>query len=469
MNPVDTLDQTKIATKAVTIIGMSNDGCLSLTARALNSVQKAQVLVGGKRHLAYFPQFEGQRIPIKGKLLDLIEKIDELSHENNVVVLASGDPLFFGVGGLITKKIGSQRVEIIAHPGSIQLAFSRIGMKWDDAKIISLHGKKIEGFITKIQSADKIALLTDNINTPQKIAIHMLKYKEENWDAYVCENLGGVDEKVQQYTLSVLSQEDQLSDLNVLILNRSDISRRTPSTIGFIHEDDFEKRMPKKGLITKREVRLLSLGYLNLNKNSIVWDIGAASGSVAIEAARIAENGFVYAVEINSGCIEICKDNLITHKIDNVQVIEGRAPEALEGLPKPDAVFVGGSKGSMRDILDYCLEKLTEGGKLVINAITMENIQEAYSYAKENKLDVEISQVNISRGVPLAHYHRYEALNPIHIFAITKLVPAKLPNDSSRSNISTSELRENQCCEVKHVKNLTKQTENFGAKQKGNN
>ena len=111
MNPVETAQQATIATKAVTVIGMSDDGCLSLTARALNSVQKAQVLIGGERHLAFFPQFEGTKIPIKGKLLDLIEKISELSQENNVVVLASGDPLFFGIGGLITKKIGKQQVE----------------------------------------------------------------------------------------------------------------------------------------------------------------------------------------------------------------------------------------------------------------------------------------------------------------------------------------------------------------------
>ena len=104
MNPVDTQDKPKIATKAVTVIGMSDDGCLSLTARALNSVQNAQVLMGGERHLAFFPQFEGTKIPIKGKLMDLIDKVDELSQENNVVVLASGDPLFFGIGGLIGKQ-----------------------------------------------------------------------------------------------------------------------------------------------------------------------------------------------------------------------------------------------------------------------------------------------------------------------------------------------------------------------------
>lgn len=420
MNPVEALKESQLITKAVTVIGMSDDGCLSLTARVLNSVQKAQILIGGERHLTFFPQFEGERITIKGRLLELVDQIDELSNENNIVVLASGDPMFFGIGSLITKKIGADRVEVIAHPGSVQLAFSRIGMKWDDAKVLSVHGRSLSGFITKIQQYAKIALLTDNINSPQAIASYMLSYKEKGWQVYVCENLGGVDEKVAVYTLEELSAVDKMSDLNVLILSRTNDSWKAPAKIGFIHEDDFEKRVPKKGLITKREVRLLSLGYLNLSKDSIVWDIGAASGSVAIEAARMVEDGFVYAVEVNSECIEICKENCVTHKVDNVQVIEGSAPEALKELPLPDAVFIGGSKGNMRDILDLSLERLRNGGKLIVNAITMENVQEIYSYTKEKNLNVEISQVNISRGVPLAHYYRYEALNPIHIFSITK-------------------------------------------------
>ena len=131
----------KIKTRAVTVIGMSDDGCVSLTSRAMNAVCKAQVLAGGERHLEFFPQFEGRKIPVRGRITDILHQIEELSLENNVVVLASGDPLFFGIGGLLVKKLGLDKVEIIPHPGSIQLAFSRIGVKWDDAVTISLHGR----------------------------------------------------------------------------------------------------------------------------------------------------------------------------------------------------------------------------------------------------------------------------------------------------------------------------------------
>jgi len=159
---------------------------------------------------------------------------------------------------------------------------------------------------------------------------------------------------------------------------------------------------------------------MNLKSDSKVWDIGTASGSIAIESAKLCPQGFVYGIEVNQECIAIAKDNCMRHKVDNVEIIEGRAPEALKNLPRPDAVFVGGSKGSMREILDVCLEQLIDGGALVVNAITMENVHEAYQYFKEKELKPEITQLNVSRGVPLAHYHRYEALNPIHIFAVRK-------------------------------------------------
>jgi len=422
------LDQNEtrnIQTKAVTIVGMSDDGCISLTAQAVNAVLNAQILIGGERHLEFFPQFEGKKILIKGKLSELIQNIETLSHENNVVVLASGDPLFYGIGSLIVKKLGRDLVEIVPHPSSIQLAFSRLGLKWNDAKIISFHARPIKGFITKIQNYEKIGILTDAQNTPQKIAQHMLNYNEENWKVYICEHLGGVEENIQEMTIKKLAQNEAVKDLNVLILIRDQENFQIPATIGFIDEKKFEKRMPRKGLITKKDIRLLSLGYMNLRQNSIVWDIGTASGSVAIEAAKLCPEGMVYAVETNEECISICKENIITHKVDNVDVIHGKAPETLEGLPAPDAVFVGGSKGNMKAIIETSLTALSEGGRLVVNAITLETVQETYQYFKRAGIKAEVTQVNISKAVPLAHYHRYEAMNPIHIFCVTKTINFK--------------------------------------------
>jgi len=405
---------------AVTIVGIGDDGCASLSSRASNAVASAHVLVGGERHLAFFPQFSGERIVVKSGLGAVLDRIASLANEQTVCVLASGDPLFFGLGALVAARVGPEHVDVIPHPSSVQLAFARIGLKWDDAMCISVHGKSAQGFVTRLKRVHKAAVLTDPDNSPAQLAARMLEYGEADWDAWVCENLAGKDERVRQFALRDLAQAADIAPLNVLVLVRSDLAWRPPPAIPFLHEDAFAKRMPKKGLITKREVRLLSLAALDIREDSILWDIGAGSGSVAVEAAMLAPLGRVFAVEIDPEGVEICRENVRAHGVDNVQVIAGRAPEALAELETPDAVFVGGSKGSMEEIISVALERLKPGGRLVVNAITLDNVAECYRVLRARAILPEVQLLNIARGEPLAHYLRYEALNPIHIFAATK-------------------------------------------------
>lgn len=148
---------------------------------------------------------------------------------------------------------------------------------------------------------------------------------------------------------------------------------------------------------------------------------------MSIEAALLAPEGCVYAVEVDPEGAQICRDNARTHAVDNVEVVAGSAPEALASLEPPDAVFVGGSKGSMREIIDVALDRLRPGGRLVINAITLENAAEAYQTLRAHGLSPEVTLLQIARGEPLAQYVRYEALNPIQIFAVSKPVGAIAP------------------------------------------
>ena len=160
---------------------------------------------------------------------------------------------------------------------------------------------------------------------------------------------------------------------------------------------------------------------MQLRRDSVIWDIGAASGSIAISAALTAYEGKSFAIEVDEKSLVYCRENVQSFAVDNVEIIAGRAPEVLTDIEDaPDAVFIGGSKGSLREIIEYSLRKLKPGGRLVLNAITMENIQEAYSTFRELDIDFEMAQVAVSRGVTLARYYRYEPLNPIHIFSCTK-------------------------------------------------
>lgn len=412
--------------RAVSVVGIGDDGCVSLTSRAMSAITNAQVLVGGERHLEFFPQFHGRRITLKNGIASALDQVVELAEEQNVCILASGDPLFFGVGGLVIKKVGAEHVEVIPQPSSVQLAFARAGLKWDDAAFLSLHGRPIAGFLTRLKRLSKVAILTDEKNAPAQIAAHMIEHGDRGWNAWVCESLGGVDERVRAFSLDELAAADDIRPLNVLLLTRIEPGWRPPPAIPFLHEEAFAKRMPKKGLITKREVRLLSLAALQIRPDSVLWDIGAGSGSVSIEAAWLAPEGRVYAIEVDPEGVEICRDNMRTHAVDNVQVVAGKAPEALAGLETPDAVFVGGSKGSMDDIISVALERLRPGGRLVVNAVTLENAGEAYQVIRRHGLVPEVTLLQVSRSEPLAHYLRYEALNPIQIFSVTKPEPVEV-------------------------------------------
>jgi precorrin-6Y C5,15-methyltransferase (decarboxylating) len=408
------------ARPAVTVVGIGDDGCTGLTSRGASAVARADVLVGGERQLAFFPQFKGERLVLKGGLDQVLARVAELANEHSVCVLASGDPLFFGIGARVATAVGAEHVEFIPTPTSVQWAFARTGVAWDDAEVLSVHGRPIDGIATRLRALRKVAVLTDGENSPRRLAARLLEYGDTGFVAWVCERLGGPEERVRSLSLEALAALDDVAPLNVLLLLRTDTAWRPPPAIPYLHEDGFAKRMPKDGLITKREVRVLSLAALRLRPDAIVWDIGAGSGSVSVEAAMLAPRGQVYAVEVDPEGVEICRENARTHGTDNVHVVAGRAPEALEGLPAPDAVFVGGSKGSMTPILDAALGALRPGGRLVVNAVTLENVAEAYAALRGRGLDPEVTLLQISRGVPLARYQRYEALNPIHVFAVEK-------------------------------------------------
>lgn len=406
--------------RAITLVGIGDDGCVSLTSRAISAVMKAGVLVGGARHLEFFPQFQGERIVLKDGLSTVLDRVAELAEEQNVCVLASGDPMFFGIGGLVVKRLGAEHVEIVPQPSSMQWAFARAGLKWDDGAFLSLHGRSAEGFLTRLKRHAKVAILTDEKNSPPVLAKRMAEHGETAWVTWVCENLGGPDERVRRFDVETLAACQDIGPLNVLLLVRSDPFWRAPCTIPFLHEDAFAKRMPKKGLITKREVRLLSLAAMGIRPDSVVWDIGAGSGSMSIEAALLAPEGRVYAIEVDPEGVEICRENLRAHAVDNVRIIAGRAPEVLADLEPPDAVFIGGSKGSMEGIIDVVMDRLHPGGHLVVNAITLENVGETYQALRKRGLVPEVTLLQVSRAEPLAYYLRYEALNPIQIFAVEK-------------------------------------------------
>jgi precorrin-6Y C5,15-methyltransferase (decarboxylating) len=230
------------------------------------------------------------------------------------------------------------------------------------------------------------------------------------YKAFVAENLGGINERSGWYELQEMEEID-FSPLNVVILKRV---KPSPEWAMGIADDQFSQRKPDKGLITKKEVRVLSLCEMNLKKDSIVWDIGTCTGSMAIEAARIACEGAVYAIEKNEHDLANCYENMKKFRTDFV-VRHGLAPDGLEDFSDPDSVFIGGTAGGMDEILDVCCSRLKPEGRIVLNAVTIESLSKGAEAFKARGFDVSITLAQISRSKPILKLTRFDALNPIYI------------------------------------------------------
>ncbi|MBT2720134.1 precorrin-6y C5,15-methyltransferase (decarboxylating) subunit CbiE [Bacillus sp. ISL-46] len=387
------------------MIGIGDEGKVSLLPMYEKWINESEILIGGKRQLSFFPEFAGENIAIEGGLSSLVERLQ--SETRNVVILASGDPLFYGIGSYLSSKID---LEIYPYLSSIQLAFARMKERWQDAYFTSVHGRSIKGLAQRVDGKKTVAILTDTENSPNKIAQYLLSFGMTEYEAFVGENLGSDKERYHWFTL-VEMKDEEFSPLNVVILKKKGESPHWP--IG-IDDAEFFQRKPDKGLITKKEIRTLSISALRLKEDSTVWDIGTCTGSVAIEAAKIAREGQVFAIEKNEGDLENCKQNLAKFRVD-ATLVHGKAPEGLDTFPDPDAVFIGGTAGGMEDILDICCSRLKASGRIVLNAVTIENLSEAMLAFKERGYETNITLAQISRSKPILNLTRFDALNPIYI------------------------------------------------------
>ncbi|MGH2416405.1 MAG: precorrin-6y C5,15-methyltransferase (decarboxylating) subunit CbiE, partial [Microcystaceae cyanobacterium] len=283
----------------IEVVGIGLDGAAGLTESVRQFVENATLLVGSDRHLSYFPNHPAQRI-ILG---DLIEAITEIRHrltsEKQIVILVSGDPLFFGLGRLLLEKFPSEQLRFYPHLSSVQLAFNRIKVPWQDARIVSVHGRSLDELTQLLQQGiEKIAILTDGSNTPNAIAhLYLSLELPTPYEFWICENLEATQEQIYHFStgdttaFNALMKQD-FSPLNVVILLRQNQSfeqfldvNKLP--ILGLSDKTFSSFSDRPGLMTKREIRLLVLGELSLQPGQIIWDIGAGTGSVAIEIARL--------------------------------------------------------------------------------------------------------------------------------------------------------------------------------------
>lgn len=392
----------------ITVIGLHNPQLLPDALR--ERVLGCDLLVGGARHLAAFPETKGQRIAIDARVEELLDRL-VATHAagKKIVVLASGDPLWYGIGATLRRRFTPEDLVIIPAPTAAQLAFAALGEPWNDALLLSAHGRPLEPVISRLlQAPGRAAILTDTCNTPGRIAACLLAAGFPDCAAAVCERLGESRQRIVRAQLSEI-REQSFDALNVLVLF-------PPATA--TEERPFglnDEELEHDGLITHLEVRAVALALLRLRPDSVIWDLGAGSGSVALEAACIAWRGQVYAVERDRSRVERLRQNLERWGNTRIQVVEGEAPQVCEGWPDPDAIFIGGSGGQLVELIDYCTQRLQHGGRIVINLVTLELLQTALAALGAHGLRTEVRQVAVSRSRPLRGQTYLAALNPVYI------------------------------------------------------
>ena len=410
-------------TEKIHIVGIGENGLDGLTALARDLIQHAQVLVGEPHALAAMPASAAERLVVGADLDETVRRI-AAAGDRRVVVLASGDPLFYGVARYLCDKLGKDRFEVVPHVSSMQLAFARVKESWEDAFLTDLANHDLPTVLERIRGAEKAGLFTSDVATPAVVARAMLDRGLDYFTAYVCENLGSPDERVTRGELREIVPHE-FAPLNVMILVRKpNVPDRPREAIGrrlFGNPDDaFLQSKPKRGLLTPAELRAIALAEMDLGPASVVWDIGAGSGSVAIEAAQIALQGTVYAVEMDVEDHQLIVANAQRFGVGNLAPVLGRAPEAWQNLPVPDAVFIGGSGRGISHLADEAYQRLRPGGRLAATISSIDNLAETHQALHARCGDVKIWMVNIARGNCQMDRVRFEAMNPVFLVSVVK-------------------------------------------------
>jgi len=421
------------------VIGVLDDGVASLNATALAYLRNADVVIGGARTLALLErEFKtgAMRHDLTGKLKDVPEWVRAARADNlTCVVLATGDPLCHGIAPYLAQHLCVQALDILPNLSTLQLACARIGLAWQDARIVSVHAKDagewqrgavpshgLYALAQAVRQHSRLLVLTSPDNSPDSIArLLVAEGLGDDFLMAVAENLLQPEERVLAELTPQQAAEMRFAALNVVLLWRVAPAAR-PVRFG-LPDAAYAQRQPEKGLITKQEVRAVSLARMQLRADSVVWDIGAGSGSVGLEAARLCAQGHVYAIEKNEADYGIAAENHAAFGVSNYSLQLGKAPEGLDEWPDPDAVFIGGSGGELATLIASVMARLRSGGTLVMNFVTLENLATATATLQAlEDVEWDVLQLQAARSKPILHMHRMAAENPVWIVCARRAV-----------------------------------------------
>lgn len=392
----------------ISLVGIGMGAEKTLTLEGKKTLNEAELLIGAKR-MTEAVQKPGQMVLHEYRSEKIVEYIREHPKYRTVAIALSGDVGFYsGAKKLIDQLDGN--VEVICGISSVVYFMSKIGLSWDDAKIVSAHGRNCN-LISLIRHNPKVFSILGTEDGVAVLASRLVYYGMGDVTLYVGENLSYENEKIFHDKAANLTEYrgDALSVVTACN------EKATPmSAVHGISDGEF---LRGKAPMTKEEVRTVSLSKLRLSEDSVCYDVGAGTGSVSVEMALRAWMGQVYAIEKKEDALALLKENKKKFAVDNLAIIPGVAPEAMTELPAPTHAFIGGSSGNMQDIINLLLEKNPKV-RIVINCITLETVTEAMNAIRDFGLeDVDIVQLAAARSKSIGRYHMMMGENPIYIIS----------------------------------------------------
>lgn len=375
-------------------------------------LDNAELVVGGGRHLLDFDVEPERALALRGDLSEALDRIEKT--EGSVAVLASGDPGFFGIVRVLAERFGPEKLLVLPAPSAVSEAFAQAGIPWDDAFVVSAHGRDPRRAVNVCRAHPKVAVLTSPAFGPAELA-RALEGLGRSF--VVAERLGEPNERMYEgdaAQIARMSWEDPntvvVYDAGRAVGTKGWISGRSESRgLWALPEREFEHR---SGMITKPETRALVLARLGPGPGDLVWDVGAGSGSVAVECARLGAAAITVERDAES-CVRI-RENASRHDA-YVQVVEGEAPVALHNLPEPDAVFVGGTGESFEETLKVAAVRARRC--IVLTLITLERVVPAAEILEGCGLAVETTFLQASRMKGVGSLHRLAAETPVFVVA----------------------------------------------------
>ena len=386
-------------------------------------IQESDVIIGGKRNLELFSGLNKEQIIIGNNLEQICEYITQNAEGKKIAVLATGDPGLYSIMQFLNSRLKNIEIEVIPGISSLQYLCGKLKMNWDDIAITSLHGREWNDLASIINNSKKLAIFAGGEFTPDNICRRLADGKVRNVIITVGENLSYPDERVIRGTPEELAAMS-FGSLSIMIVERTgddaclkqvqDANSRWSYTTPGIPDDMFIRGdVP----MTKEEVRAVSISKLRLTRDNIVYDIGAGTGSVSVECALQCRNGKVYAIDKSEEAVELVVKNAGKFNLTNILAVKGEAPGAMQGLPQPDRVFIGGTGGGMDEILEW-INNSSKKVRVVINTVTIESTFRALESLENKRFkDIEIVNVSVSKGRNAGKSHLMQALNPVYIIS----------------------------------------------------